>query len=31
MNKKQLPEEDVKSKFIAPSIKEAAWDIKKSI
>ena len=31
MNKKQLSETDIKTKFITPSIKNAGWDIKKQV
>lgn len=31
MNKKQLSETDIKTKFITPAIKNAGWDIKKQV
>ena len=31
MNKKQLSEEDIKTKYITPAIKGAGWDIKKNM
>jgi len=31
MNKKELSERDICTKFITPAIKEAGWDIKKQI
>jgi type I site-specific restriction endonuclease len=31
MNKKNLSETDIRTKFITPAIKDAGWDIKKQI